>query len=81
VQPEAAVGSTVRVAALAADFAAALLARRFGVLGSGGISELVADAAADAGSHAESQQNAFSELIMAIESHDVTCSFARPISA
>lgn len=80
-QPEAAAGSTVQVAALAADFAAALLARRFGAPGSGGISELVADAAADAGPHAESQQDAISELIMTIESHDATCSFARPISA
>lgn len=41
VQPEDAGGSTVRVAAVAADFAAAMLACRFGGSGSGGIQDIV----------------------------------------
>ena len=47
VQPEATLGSySVRVAAVAADFAASALAQRFAAVGSGGIDELVAAAAA-----------------------------------
>lgn len=45
-QPEAAAGSSVRVAAVAADFAAVVLAQRFGAPGSSGIGALVDEAAA-----------------------------------
>ena len=46
-QPEGALGaSPVRIAAVAADFAAATLAQRFAAPGSSGIDELVAAAAA-----------------------------------
>ena len=49
VQPEATLGSSaVRIAAVAADFAASALAQRFAVAGSGGIDELVAASAAGA---------------------------------
>ena len=54
VQPEATLGSfPVRIAAVAADFAASTLARRFAAPDSAGIDELVAAAAAGAVMSAE----------------------------
>ncbi len=71
VQPEVTNGgSSVRVAAVAADFAAALLAKRFAAPGASGLPDLVAEAAAAGATRSEVLNHTFKHTTVTLQAQD-----------